>query len=118
MTILVVDDEPRLRQTIARSLELHGHHVDTAATHHDAIVAATSTSYDMLLLDVNLPDGTGWDVLRDLAAAGRSIPAIIVSAIPPSAARVREFRPHGVLYKPFPMDALLRLIAHVPQSGS
>src|SRR5215216_3988475 len=95
MAILLVDDEPRLREALARSLTVRGHHVDQAATHSEAIKAATSRDYDLLLIDINLPDATGWDVLRDLRAAGREIPAIVLSAVPPAAARVREFRPLG-----------------------
>lgn len=110
MAILLVDDEARLRRTLARSLAARGHRVDEAGTHREAVAAATSGAYDLLLLDVNLPDATGWDVLRDLAAAGRSLPTVVLSAVPPSASRVREFRPLGVLHKPFPMDALLRLV--------
>ena len=110
MAILVVEDEPRLRRTIARSLAAHGHSVDQAATCREAVTAATGRNYDLMLLDVNLPDATGWDVLRELRSRGRSIPAVVVSAVPPSAARVREFRPFGVLHKPFPIDALLRLV--------
>ena len=111
MSILVVDDEDRLRQTIARSLAARGHAVDQASTCREAVAAATSGDYDLMLLDVNLPDATGWDVLRELQAAGRSVRAVVVSAVPPSAQRVREFQPFGVLHKPFPMDALLRLVS-------
>lgn len=111
LAILIIDDEPRLRQTIARSLAAHGHAVDQAGNCREAIEAATKTTYDLLLLDVNLPDATGWDVLRELEAAGRSRPTIVVSAVPPSAKRVKEFQPFGVLHKPFPMDALLRLVS-------
>jgi DNA-binding response OmpR family regulator len=110
MAILVVDDEPRLRQTIVRSLAARGHSVDQAATCEEAIAAAVGRDYDLVLLDVNLPDATGWDVLRELRSRGRKVPVVIVSAVPPSAARVREFSPLGVLHKPFPMDALLRLV--------
>lgn len=110
MAILVVDDEPRLRQAFARSLSAHGHAVDVAATGREAIDAATRRAYDLLLLDVNLPDATGWDVLRELTSRGRPARAVVISAVPPSAARVREFRPFGVLHKPFPVDALLRLV--------
>jgi hypothetical protein len=47
------------------------------------------------------------------------MPAVIVSAVPPSATRVKEFRPLGVLHKPFPIEALLRLVrnAEGPPSG-
>jgi DNA-binding response OmpR family regulator len=110
MAILVVDDEPRLRQTIVRSLAARGHEVDQAATCEEAIDAAVGRDYDLILLDVNLPDATGWDVLRELRSRGPNVQTVIVSAVPPSAARVREFSPLGVLYKPFPMEALLRLV--------
>jgi DNA-binding response OmpR family regulator len=110
MSILLVDDEPRLREAIARSLTAHGHRVDQAATCQEAIESVDKTDYDLICLDVNLPDATGWDVLRRLRAEGRTVPAVVFSAVPPSASRVREFRPLGVLHKPFPIDALLRLV--------
>jgi DNA-binding response OmpR family regulator len=118
MAILVVDDEPRLRQTIVRSLSARGHSVDEAGTCAEAISAATARTYDLVLLDVNLPDATGWDVLRELRRRGRSVPTVVVSAVPPSAARVREFNPFGVLYKPFPIDSLLRFVRLAQNRGS
>jgi DNA-binding response OmpR family regulator len=119
MSILLVDDETRLRQAIARSLTAHGHRVEEAATCQEAIEAVNNRHYDLLLIDVNLPDATGWDVLRELRANGRKMPAVIVSAVPPSATRVKEFRPLGVLHKPFPIEALLRLVrnAEGPPTG-
>ncbi len=91
-------------------LTAHGHHVDQAGSCQEAVEAIGKVDYDLLCLDVNLPDATGWDVLRRLRADGRSVPAVVFSAVPPSASRVREFRPLGVLHKPFPIDALLRLV--------
>jgi two-component system, OmpR family, copper resistance phosphate regulon response regulator CusR len=122
-SILLVEDEPRLRQTLQRSLTGRGYRVDLATTVAEASARALSGSYDVMLLDVNLPDATGWDVLRTLRQAGSSLPSIVLSAAPPNPARVREFRPAGILYKPFPMDALLRLIQSAcskesPGSGS
>jgi DNA-binding response OmpR family regulator len=110
MSILLVDDERRLREAIARSLSAHGHCVDQAGSYREAVEAVGMTDYDLLCLDVNLPDATGWDVLRQLRADGRTVPTVVFSAIPPSASRVREFQPLGVLHKPFPIDALLRLV--------
>jgi DNA-binding response OmpR family regulator len=83
--------------------------VDEAATASAAIDAAASHRFDLMLLDINLPDGTGWDVLRQLRMTGNSLPVVVLSAVPPNPVRVREFRPFGVLHKPFPIDALLRL---------
>ncbi len=108
--LLVVDDEERLRQTFARALTGHGYAVTQAASHADAMRILGSESFDLLLLDINLPDATGWDVLRDLRASGRSLPTVVFSAVPPKTSLVREFGPVGVLHKPFPMDALFRLV--------
>lgn len=60
MAILLVDDEARLRRTLARSLSARGHWVDEAGTHQEAVAAVVHGTYDLLLLDVNLPDATGW----------------------------------------------------------
>jgi len=117
MAILLVDDEVRLRQTLARSLTARGHQVDEVATCQGAVAACRGRHYDLMLLDVNLPDATGWDVLRELAAAGRQVPTVMISAVPPSSRRVREFRPVAVLHKPFPMEALLRLVRSAQEAG-
>jgi DNA-binding response OmpR family regulator len=117
MAILLVDDETRLREALARSLAARGHRVDQAATYREAYAAAMAINFDLLLVDINLPDATGWDLLRDLRSAGRSIPAIVLSAIPPSTSRVREFGPLAVLHKPFPIEALLRLVRPLAARG-
>ena len=109
-SILLVEDEPRLRQTLLRSLAGRGYAVDVATTVAEASARAIGGDYDVMLLDVNLPDATGWDVLRAMRDAGCTLPSIVLSAAPPNPARVREFRPAGILNKPFPMEALVRLI--------
>jgi DNA-binding response OmpR family regulator len=110
LSILLVDDERRLRQAIARSLSARGYDVEQVGTCAEAIQAASSGRHDLMVLDINLPDGTGWDALRALDHRGRMVPTVVFSAVPPSAVRVREFRPIGVLHKPFPIDALLRFV--------
>jgi DNA-binding response OmpR family regulator len=108
--ILLVEDELRLRRTLVRSLEGRGYRVVEAATAGAAIASALAERFAVMLLDVNLPDATGWDVLRQVRAAGCEAPVVVLSAVPPNPIRVREFQPLGVLYKPFPIDALLRLV--------
>lgn len=115
MSILLVDDEDRLRRTIARSIRARGYGVAEADTCRQAVEAASTGLYDLMLLDINLPDATGWDALRVLGVRGRSLPTVVFSAVPPSAVRVREFRPFGVLQKPFPIDALLQFVRRVEQ---
>jgi DNA-binding response OmpR family regulator len=111
MAILLIEDEPHLRRGLVKSLAARGHTVREAGTYREGVDAAMASRPDLLVLDVNLPDGTGWDVLRDLRTYALAVPAIVLSAAPPSAIRVREFKPVGVLYKPFPIDALIRLVS-------
>lgn len=108
--ILLVEDEPRLRRALTLSLRGRGYRVIEAKTAAEAVAAAASHCFDLMLLDVNLPDATGWDVLRTLRETGHALPAVVLSAIPPNPQRVKEFAPAGVLHKPFPIEALLRLV--------
>jgi DNA-binding response OmpR family regulator len=108
--VLLVEDEAALRKVIARNLTSRGIEVSEAATASDAVRAATIGPPDLLLLDINLPDQTGWEVLRELKRRGTDVPTIIVSAVRVSQSRLEEFRPLAYLPKPFPIDALLRLV--------
>ena len=117
-TVLLVDDESPIVTVLATVLRGHGHHVRTAATAQDALLALTEEIPDVMLLDINLPDLTGWELLRRLSPVDRQrVPVIVFSASPLAPSRIEEFRPAGVLTKPFPVDALLRLVqevTHVP----
>lgn len=112
--VLVVDDEASLRQVIVRNLEMRGYEVVGAGTAMEALDALGTGEFDLMLLDINLPDLTGWEVLRRLAPeVQKCVPTVVFSASPLAPRRVEEFRPAGMLLKPFPMDALLRLVAEV-----
>ena len=108
--ILLVEDEVRLGESIQRGIARHGHQVELVGTCASAIEAGLRDDYDVLVLDINLPDAVGWDVLTALDGSGKRPRTVVLSAVPPSAARVRAFAPLSVLEKPFPIDALLRLI--------
>jgi DNA-binding response OmpR family regulator len=110
-TVLLVEDEAPLRVVIARNLMQHGHRPIAVDSVGDAIAAMTTRLPDVMLLDVNLPDGTGWDVLRWLRTIHRKVAVIICSAIPPSPQLLAEFRPDAVVLKPFSITVLMHLIA-------
>lgn len=109
--ILIVEDEVLLRRVIARNLRGRGFEVQEAELAHEAISMAAHEAPDLMLLDINLPDRTGWDVLRELGHQGLTIPTIIVSAVRVSQSRLDEFHPLAYLPKPFPLEALLRIIS-------
>ncbi|SRR5579885_1191616 len=108
--VLVVEDEDLLRGIIVRNLASRGCAVREAASGAEALAALRAAPADLLLLDIDLPDRTGWDVLRELAAAGQQVPTVVLSAVRVSPARLAEFRPLAYLRKPFPIEALLRLL--------
>ena len=110
--ILVVEDEPAVRLAITRTLAARRYLVESAATGTDAMHALTRHRFDLVVLDVNLPDTTGWDVARFIRReVGGEIPIVVISAVTPRVARLREHNVVGVLQKPFPMESLLRLVA-------
>ena len=110
LTVLLVEDEATLRQVIARNLASRGHLVREAATASEALQEVEGFQPDLLLLDINLPDRSGWDVLRELRDRGIEIPTVVVSAVRVSPTRLAEFKPLAYLPKPFPLEALLRVV--------
>jgi DNA-binding response OmpR family regulator len=66
MRILVVEDEPDLALAVAAGLRRDGYAVDVAADHAEAMDRAAYTTYDLVCLDLNLPDGDGLDICRRL----------------------------------------------------
>ena len=71
----------------------------------------------LVLLDLNLPGDTGWDLLRGLAmAAAGSPPVIITSATTVSPRRLAEFRCAGYLPKPFPLETLIATVERLLNS--
>jgi DNA-binding response OmpR family regulator len=64
--ILVVDDEPPIRNLAARALEMNGYEVEQASGGEEALEKLAATSFDLLLLDVNMPGVSGREVLTRL----------------------------------------------------
>ena len=96
---------------MARNLRARDHDVVVTATAEAALLSMAENWPEVLILDVNLPDTSGWDVLRHLTSADREgLRVVVMSAAPVSQARVEELKPDRTLQKPFPIDALVRAI--------
>jgi DNA-binding response OmpR family regulator len=80
MRILLVEDEPVLRTSVARALREDGHAVDEVGTRFEAEVEARVVSYGLVILDRGLPDGDGLDTLRKWRRAGQILPVLILTA--------------------------------------
>lgn len=78
LTILLVEDNAQTRTAMARILQHAGHHVRTADTLSSALRHLEDHPIDLLVCDIGLPDGSGWELLRR-ASAIRTLPAIALS---------------------------------------
>ena len=68
MRLLVVEDEARMADLLRRGLVAEGYAVDIVGTAEDGRFMGSENDYDAIVMDVNLPDGDGFDVCRDLRA--------------------------------------------------
>jgi two-component system OmpR family response regulator len=108
MRILVVEDEPRLLQSLAKALREEGYAVDPAETGDDGLYMAESYDYDAIVLDIMLPGLDGWEVLRRLRKQ-KQTPVLMLTARDAPRDRVRglDTGADDYLVKPFDLSELL-----------
>jgi DNA-binding response OmpR family regulator len=119
-SVLLVEDDASLRFILRRNLQARGYDVREAETVVQALAAVVSHPPAVLLLDINLPDGSGWDLLRALDAQSERVPTVVLSALPVSRAHLHECRPDAYLPKPFPLADLLAAVerlTHAPAAS-
>lgn len=80
MRVLLIEDTPRLAEAVAEILRKSGYGADIAHIGADGLAMALTGAYDVLLLDIMLPDMSGMDVLRKLREAGSVVPVILLTA--------------------------------------
>ena len=110
--ILVVDDDPKIRQFLERGLEESGMLCVTAESGEKALQLARAQAFDLVLLDVTMPGLQGWDVMEALRAEGRELPVIWVTARDAVDERIKGLKMGGDDYvvKPFAFGELLARI--------
>jgi two-component system cell cycle response regulator CtrA len=115
MRILAVEDDPAVSRSLALMLRSDTCIVDTADLGEEGIELATVNTYDLILLDLNLPDLSGYEVLRALRVARVNTPVVIVSGLGATADKVRglELGADDYLTKPFHKDELLARVQAV-----
>jgi two-component system, OmpR family, response regulator len=113
--LLVVDDEPFLRDAVAASLRFLGFDVTTAETGAGALRLARNRPLDLVVLDVMLPDTDGFDVVRRLRSEGCRVPVIFLTARDTQADKVNGLTLGGDDYmtKPFGLEELAARIRTV-----
>ena len=83
MKVLVVDDHPLIREAlrqVLKALDQDIEHVDAATAEEALVAAGKGDAFDLILLDLALPDADGFDVLRELRERHPSFPIVVLSA--------------------------------------
>jgi len=109
---LIVDDSDVLRRLIEMCLRPEGVELATASSGKEAIDQAASFQPDLVLLDIGLPDMTGWDVLDALRRSpiGDHVKVLILSGYEDVHAEARNRGADAALVKPFRNDELRRVV--------
>jgi two-component system response regulator QseB len=107
--ILVVDDEERILEFVARGLRLEGYEVDTAADPHEGLRAALERNYDLIILDLLMPGLPGITVLDRIVQRKPHQVVIVLSCLTDSRSKVESFElgADDYLAKPFSFEELL-----------
>ncbi len=121
MRILLAEDEPTLREFVARGLEEVGYAVDAVADGEDALVASSVVAYDIVILDIHMPVVNGFEVCRRIRQREGSGPAILFLTARDSVAdRVQglDAGAEDYLVKPFAFAELLARIRALLRRGT
>ncbi len=113
--VLVVDDEPNIRELVEVALKFHGCAVAVSASGKDALHQAEIYEPDLMILDVMLPDMDGFEVCRLLRADGNDVPVIFLTARDTTSDTIRGLTLGGDDYvtKPFSVEALVARVRAV-----
>ncbi len=107
MKILVIDDEPKSAEHLARGLEESGYQVDTAHDGRVGLQAARESDYALVISDIMMPGFDGFSMVHELRRVGRRTPVLFVTARHDVEARVRglDLGADDYLIKPFAFGA-------------
>lgn len=117
-TVVVVEDEPRIRRFVAVALEEEGCRVVEAGTAHDGLAAIERAKPDVVLLDLGLPDRDGVELIRDLRAWSK-VPVVVLSARTAEGEKIEalDAGADDYLAKPFGVGELLARVRAALRRG-
>lgn len=106
MRVLIVEDDAVLQNGLTVGLGLHGINAEAVDTCADALAALAAAAFDAVVLDIMLPDGSGFDVLRELRRRNDAVPVLLLTARDAVADRIRglDDGADDYLGKPFDLD--------------
>lgn len=119
MHILVVEDEVKNLIYLKKGLSEQGFNVDTAENGRFGLYLAENTAYDLIILDIMLPELDGWEIVRRLRLKNKKVPILFLSARDTIEDRVKglELGADDYLVKPFAFSELLARIHSILRRG-
>lgn len=109
MRILLIEDDIILGSSLKKAFEKHSYGVDLFRDGESGLLAIQDNSYEVVVLDVNLPKASGFEVVRNLRARGNNVPVLLLTALDSVRSRVEglDEGADDYLVKPFDLDELL-----------
>ncbi len=117
--ILHVDDEPDTLKVVKTILEKAGFKVDSVESGKDALKEIKLDSYDLVVLDIMMPDMSGWDLFTRITEIKSEYNIIFLTVLEVSESRLKELKEHGIkdyITKPFDRDDLVTRVKKVLSS--
>ncbi len=112
-TILVVDDDAQIREALAKILQVEGHEVVLAPDGQEAKARHDQTRIDLLLLDLNLPEKSGWDLFEWFTSVNPLLPIIIITGRSNQDNLARGAGASALMEKPLDVPLLLKTITEL-----
>jgi DNA-binding response OmpR family regulator len=114
MRVLVIDDDPSIRQMVAYALDDAGYHVAEAPDGRAALELIGRQHPDLILLDMKMPGMDGWDFVRRYRARyGKGVPIIVLTAALDAAQRGADVNAAAYVAKPFDLDVLVERVSAI-----
>ncbi|HTD66126.1 MAG TPA: response regulator [Candidatus Limnocylindria bacterium] len=108
--VLLVDDDPSIREFLGRALKMENYDVVLARDGREAAVKYLVVPYDLVLLDLNMPRMDGWEVLHTIQQMQPLLPVIVITARPHQYERAVTNKVDALMEKPLDLPLLLKAI--------
>jgi CheY-like chemotaxis protein len=116
--VLVVDDEPGMRETLVDILEQSGYDVSAASDGEGALDVIHTRDVDVVVMDVQMPNRDGVSVLQQLSPPPPAVIMVTAYAVEERLRAAVDANAFAILHKPFPVGRLLSLVASASRSAA
>jgi two-component system cell cycle sensor histidine kinase/response regulator CckA len=120
LSILVIDDEPSVRETLADMLAILNHKVVMAESGHEALLKLAVAEFDLVFTDLAMPEMDGWETAREIRKVSPEMSIVLVTGYGPGTEPPagESHLVNGIIGKPFDFDQVSQTIAQMVEQGT